>query len=182
MFNRYKIQILTLLILIFASQMLHAKEILSLEINHNWNNLTEEEYIANRVACDYKIQQHKWSKNLWPKENKKPKPDFSEVVDLDSIYQKVYVSLKMQFLLSDRFNLDITAPMLQHDLDRMAANTKDANGLRQLFQLFDNSPQTITQCVSLPYLVQKKLTNTYNWSNVVHADTKTLAENELKIF
>ena len=108
MFNRYKIQILTLLILIFASQMLHAKEILSLEINHNWNNLTEEEYIANRVACDYKIQQHKWSKNLWPKENKKPKPDFSEVVDLDSIYQKVYVSLKMQFLLSDRFNLDIT--------------------------------------------------------------------------
>jgi len=172
-----------LLLIIFFSFSISAQtSVENISINPNWSDLTEQQYIDNLAVCEYKMQEYKWSKNIWPKENKKPKPAFSEVADLDNIATRVHNRLKMQWILSDKFNIDITEAMLQHNLNRMAQNTKDPKGLKELFQLFDNNPQTIAECISLPYLIQDKTANSFNWHNEIHAQTKELAETELKIF
>lgn len=173
-----KLSSLFILVLIGLSNSAEAIKPLSLD----WDNLTQEKYVNNLTSCEYKIQEFKWSKSLWPKENKKSKPSFGEVVNLESIAQKINNRLKMQWLLSDKFNIDITPAMLQHDLNRMANNTKDPDGLEELFQLFENNPQTIAQCVSLPYIIQKKTVNSFNWHNKIHSETKSLAETELGIY
>ena len=151
-------------------------------INHNWSELTQEQYVDNLVKCKITLDELKWSYNLWPKENKSPKPLFSEVVDIDEIRQSVLENLKMEAVLAKRFNFEITPVMLQHDLDRMAKNTKDPKRLKELFAVLNNNPITIAQCVSRPYLVQKKTANSYNWHNEIHSETKALAEAEIGIF
>ncbi|KAA3638103.1 MAG: hypothetical protein DWP95_13315 [Proteobacteria bacterium] len=151
-------------------------------INPNWSELSQAEYVENLVACELKLQAHKWSKNVWPDNNKKAKPKFSEVVDVDQVWGQVIDNLTMQTILADYFNTSITDQMLQHDLDRMAKNTQDAKGLKALFALFDHNPNTIAQCVSRPYLVKQKMQNNYNFNSEIHANTKTLAQTELKAY
>src|SRR5690606_10865488 len=116
---------------------------------------------------------------VWPETNSKPKPDFSEVVDVDKVWQQVIDNLTLQSILAENFNTTINDEMLQHDLDRMASNSKDAKGLKALFNLFDNNPQTIAQCISRPYLVKQKTQNNFNFNVEIHAKTKALAEVEL---
>lgn len=151
-------------------------------INHNWSELTQEQYVDNLVECKITLDELKWSYNLWPKENKSPKPLFSEVVDIDEIRQSVLENLKMEAILAKRFNFEITPAMLQHDLDRMVKNTKDPKRLKELFAVLNNNPMTIAQCVSRPYLVQKKTANSFNWHKEIHAETKALAESEIEIY
>ena len=151
-------------------------------IHANWTKLSSAEYVDNLVACDLRLQEYKWSKNIWPKENKSPKPAFSEVVDVNTTRQKVHEILKMQSILADRFNIIITDKMLQHDLDRMASSTKNAKELRSLFALFNNNPNTVAQCISRPYLVIQKTQNNYNYNSEIHAGTNLLAEAELQTY
>src|SRR5690606_36338129 len=148
-------------------------------INPNWSELSQLEYVDNLVACELALQEHKWSLNVWPEANNKPKPDFSEMVDVDKVWQQVFENLTMQTILADRFNTTISDEMLQHDLNRMASNTKDAKGLTALFELLDNNPQTIAQCISRPYLVKQKTENNYQFNEEIHAETKALAKKEL---
>src|SRR5690554_5443407 len=151
-------------------------------INPNWSNLSQVEYVDNLVACELALQAHKWSLNVWPEANSKPKPDFSEVVDVDKVWEQVLDNLKMQSILADRFNTSISHEMLQHDLDRMTSNTQDAKGLKALFKLFDNNPDSIAQCISRPYLVKQKTLNNYNFNSEIHAETKALAQTELDAY
>ena len=37
------------------------------------DNISDAQYIENLVACELTIQEFKWSKSLWPKQNKTPK-------------------------------------------------------------------------------------------------------------
>jgi hypothetical protein len=71
------------------------------EINHNWSKLTQSQYIDNLVACELKLQAHKWSLNIWPKANKSPKPKFNQVVEFDEVREQVLDVLKMQSVLAD---------------------------------------------------------------------------------
>ena len=66
----------------------------------NWSNLTQEQYINNLMACEFKIQEFEWSKNIWPKENKLPKPTFITVVEVDKIREQVMDNLYKQNILS----------------------------------------------------------------------------------
>ncbi|GAA4817396.1 hypothetical protein GCM10011365_13050 [Marinicella pacifica] len=151
-------------------------------INHNWSELSQDEYIDNLVACELKLQEHKWSKNIWPKENKAPKPAFSEMVDVGEVREKVLNRLYKQTILSEQFHIDINHEMLQYDINRMARNSKDPQSLKAVFSLLDNQPATIAECVSRPYLINNKLHNSFNQHNEIHAETKTLAEYELEIY
>jgi N-acetylneuraminic acid mutarotase len=150
--------------------------------SYDWSNVSQQQYIDNLVACQTQLQAYKWSKNIWPESNKKPKPAFSEMVDVDQIRQKVLDNLYKQNILSTTFNIDINHAMLQHDIDRMARNTKDAKGLKAMFALFDNDPTTIAQCISRPYLVDKKTENSFNQHNIIHQEIKEKAEQELSAY
>ncbi|MFK8012739.1 MAG: hypothetical protein AB8B80_11900, partial [Marinicellaceae bacterium] len=125
------------------------------------------------------LDELQWSKNIWPKDSKKPKPNYTEIKNIEKIRQSVHKSLKMQQLLLDEFNFEISADMLQSDMNRMASNSKDTNHLRQMFAVLDNHPNTIAQCISRPYLVEKNFTKYYNSNKNIHAHTKSNAQLEL---
>ena len=101
------------------------------------------------------------------------------MADQFNALQSVDNSLKMQAVLFDLFNVEITHRMLQNDLNRMAVHTKNATRLNNLFDLLDNNPKTIAECVSRPYLVKKTLENQYNYSQEIHAQVKLIAQNDL---
>ncbi len=66
------------------------------KFNHNWSELSQVQYVDNLVACELKLQEYKWSKNIWPEANSKAKPNFSEVLDIDKVWEQVLENLKMQ--------------------------------------------------------------------------------------
>lgn len=145
----------------------------------SWEDLTQEQYIDNLVRCKTKLDELKWTYNLWPKENKTPKPTFSEIVNPELIRYSILENLKMEAVLLDTFNFEVTPEMLQHDLDRMASNTKDPKRLKELFAVLNNDSMSIVQCVSKPYLVLNKLGSQYSFNNTVHTKIKFKAINEL---
>ncbi len=150
--------------------------------NPDWSTLSQKQYFDKLVECKTTLDELKWSYNLWPKENKTPKPLFADVVDKEKIRQSVQDNLKMQAVLLDYFNFEITLAMLQHDMNRMARNTKDAKRLQEMFSVLDNDPTTIAECVSRPYLVKMKLADQYNYSNQIHAQVKATAQADLDYY
>ena len=160
-------KISTFLISIFISCHIYAgSQIRPLSLS--WEDLTQEQYIDNLVRCKTKLDELKWTYNLWPKENKTPKPTFSEIVNPELIRYSILENLKMEAVLLDTFNFEVTPEMLQHDLDRMASNTKDPKRLKELFAVLNNDSMSIVQCVSKPYLVLNKLGSQYSFNNTVH--------------
>lgn len=149
-------------------------------LNLNWINLTDEQCIDNLVACELRIQEFKWSKNIWPKENKNTKPTFSEIADIDVTRKKVIEVLRKQAVLEERFNLKISQEMLQYELGRMARGTRDPIRLKKLFELLNNNATTISECISRPYFVQSKLNNQFSNNSKIHKKVKSKATSELK--
>lgn len=178
--NKSALYLLVLILILFSNQ--SSSKVTIKPLSLAWIDLSQEQYIDNLVKCKSKLNELKWSYNLWPKENKSPKPLFSEVVDIDKIRQSVHKNLKMETVLAKRFNFSITPAMMQHDLDRMARQTKDAKRLKELFSVLNNDPKTIAQCVSRPYLVQKKLDNQFNYNKLIHAEVKQKAQAELDTY
>jgi N-acetylneuraminic acid mutarotase len=144
-----------------------------------WSGLSKEQYVDKLVECKTAIDELNWSHSLWPKENKSPKPLFKDMVDKQELLNSINNRLKMQAVLFDKFNIEITPTMLQNDLNRMAVNTKNAKRLKQLFSLLGNNPKTITECVSKPFLVKKTFEHHYNYSKDIHAEIRSIAENDL---
>jgi len=73
--------------------------------NQKWSNLTQDKYLTNRIACETKIKEHKWSYNIWPKENKNPKLIFKDVIDLNNIHQSVTGNQYKESLLAGNFGI-----------------------------------------------------------------------------
>ncbi len=144
-----------------------------------WSDYSQEKYVEKLVNCQLAIQEYKWSKNIWPEANQEPKPAFNEVADVEANYSQVLDGLKKQAVLVDKFNITITDVMLQQDLYRMARNSLDGKGLKKLFAVLDDDPETIARCLSQPYLVSKIFNKNYYWNSEIHQPTKTKAENEL---
>lgn len=146
---------------------------------YQWEGLTDDVYFEQLVACQTALKRHEWSKTLWPESNKVPKPDFAEVVSDQELRQMVAASLYKQAILAERFNTVITRDWLQHDLQRMARDTQDADALHEIFALFDHDAVTIAQCVSRPHLIESKLRMAYDSASDLHQTTLALAHNEL---
>lgn len=146
----------------------------------SWIDVSKQEYLENRLACELKIQEYKWSKNKWPQENPSPKPSFGEVKNRALVMQQIKDNLKMEKVLSSTFNIEISVDMLNHDLKRMVNQSQDIEGLKHLFSLLNNNPRTIVECISRPYLVSQKVTHNYAWYQPIHQTLKTQAENQLE--
>lgn len=146
---------------------------------YQWENITQQQYINNLIACNEEIKRYEWSKTIWPTTNSEPKPSFDEIIFPENIRQEVIDNLNKQDILAEYFNTRITTDLLQYDLNRMANNSKDPKALKEIYALFDNNPVTIAHCLSRPYLVETKLNNSFYWSSDIHKKTKLLVQNEL---
>lgn len=149
---------------------------------YKWSNISQQQYTDNLVDCELQLQKHKWSKYNAQKNNKAPRRPFNKTHSMDTISQQVHEKLKMQAVLHDQFNTTITDQMLQNDINRMAQSTKDAEGLKALFKLFDNDMNTVAQCISRPYLVRQKTQSNFDFNSVIHQDTKRRAQNQLEAY
>lgn len=177
-FSMSRFIVIILLLLAFKTQAEEHSSGLSLK----WNNISQQQFIDNLVVCETSIQSFKWDNQIWPKTNNQPKPSFASIIQRAEIRQKILNNLKKQAILTSDFNLDITSAMVQHDLNRMAQSSRSPQKLNQLFKLLGNDPQTIAQCISRPYLVKKKFSHIYNHNNEIHADVRSLAQQELKAY
>ena len=123
----------------------------------NWSKLSENQYQQNRIACQTKIEDLRWSQNTWPKDNKKAKPTRPEIISDEYIANKVKKSIQMEVALFELSGISINQKMLQADLDRMIKNTKQPEKLKSLFEALNNNPNTIAECISRPYLVTSEM-------------------------
>lgn len=137
--------------------------------------------IEDRTACQIALEDLRWSYVTWPKENAEPKPDRSSQLSDEQIRAKVEDSLRMESALKEHYGLEITAPMLQAELDRMAASTRDPKRLQELFDALDNDARHIAECVARPNLVRSKLQSHFAWDQRIHGDKRRHAENGLKL-
>ena len=144
----------------------------------NWQNTSQ--YIGNQLACQSILADIEWSHNLWPKANKALKPAREEVIKDEDILDRVEKYLLMESVLKLQFNQYITDSMLQQEINRIAATTRDAKRLRQLFNALGNDATTIAECIARNSLVKKKLYSAYQWNNEIHANTQKNAQLELK--
>ena len=174
--------ILTSLIFILPN-ILYANSI-STKINKtfDWVDISQDQYIDNLTNCQLQIKKFNWDKTIWPKENKDIKPPFNEVNQYENIREQVLNSLKSQYILENKYGVTITANMLQADINRMINNSKDAIGLKQLFSLLNNNPDTIAQCISRPYLVKTKILQRFNWDDEIHSEKQINAQTEWQDF
>src|SRR2546427_6654612 len=93
-----------------------------------------------RVQAQRAIEEVYWRHRIWPKENPRPKPPLSAVMPDAAIRAKVEDYLKKSNALEILWGCPITSEQLQAEIDRMVANTRDSQMLRELFDALGNNP------------------------------------------
>ena len=73
--------------------------------------------------------------------------------------KKVADYLRKSQALEDHWQRPITAEQLQAEMDRMAANTKQPEVLRELFEALGNDPFVIAECLARPIVAERLLTS-----------------------
>jgi len=132
------------------------------------------------MSCYETVIDFKWSNQLWPKQNKQPKPTRSNVVNDFDLKLIIANDLAMSKALKYRYNEEISEEHLQADLNRMARNSKDPKKLIKLFNALHNDPVAVANCVSKPYLVKKQLRSQFEWDKSIHDELKNTVLTAIK--
>ena len=114
---------------------------------------------AERVTYQRAIEDVYWRHRIWPKERRDPKPPLDSVMSQAQVEKKVADYLRKSQALEDYWQRPITAEQLQAEMDRMAANTKQPEVLRELFEALGNDPFVIAECLARPIAAERLLTN-----------------------
>ena len=78
----------------------------------------------DRMECQRAIEKVYWNHQIWPKQNKEPKPSFEAIMTAEMIRAKVEQALQRSNALSIYWNKPITGEQLQNEINRMASNTR----------------------------------------------------------
>ncbi len=112
--------------------------------------------LEQRVSCQMVIENIRWSHRIWPAENKSAKPALSAILSDTEIHSHVEDNLRMEIALQELYGISIDNPMLQAELDRMAAHTRAPKRLQELFAALGNDPVVLGECLARPILVRQK--------------------------
>jgi hypothetical protein len=114
--------------------------------------------LADRVVYQRAIEDVYWRHRIWPKERPDPKPALDTVMSQAQLESKVAGYLHDSLVLEDDWQKPITANQLQAEMERMAQHTKQPDVLRELFEVLENDPFVIAECLARPVLAQRLLT------------------------
>ena len=137
---------------------------------------------AERVTYQRAIEDVYWRHRIWPEERADPKPPLDSVMPLAQVEKKVADYLRKSQALEDYWQRPIAAEQLQAEMDRMAANTKQPEVLRELFEALGNDPFVIAECLARPIAAERllarldaneKIDAESKQSWLAHAETKT---------
>ena len=126
---------------------------------------------AERVSYQRAIEDVYWRHRIWPEKRHDPKPPLDSVISRAQVEKKVADYLRKSQALEDDWQRPITADQLQAEMDRMAANTKQPEVLRELFEALENDPFVIAECLARPIVTERLLVR-------LDADEKIQAEPE----
>ena len=108
-----------------------------------------------RVAGMKAIERVYWNHRIWPAANQTRKPGLEAVLPDDVIRQHAQDVIERSVELEQRWDVRITSAMLQAEVERMARETRNPAMLRELFDVLDNDPQLIAECLARPILVDR---------------------------
>src|SRR5262245_49954481 len=141
---------------------------------------------AERVTYQRTIEEVYWRHRIWPAERPDPKPPLDARMSQTQLEKKVADYLRKSQALEDYWQRPITAEHLQAEMDCMAANTKQPEVLRELFEALGNDPFVIAECLARPIAADRllvrldaneKIDAESKQSWLARAETKTPATN-----
>jgi Tol biopolymer transport system component len=110
---------------------------------------------AERVTFQRAIEEVYWRHRIWPRENTDTKPSLAEVMPRAQLEKKVDNYLRKSQALEACSRQPLTAEQLQEEMERMARNTRQPAVLRELFDVLDNDPFVIAECLARPALAER---------------------------
>ena len=113
---------------------------------------------AERVTYQRAIEDVYWHHRIWPKDRRGPKPPLDSVMSQAQVEKNVADYLRKSQTLEDYWQRPITAEQLQAEMDRMAANTRQPEILRELFEALGSDPFIIAECLARPIAAERLLT------------------------
>ncbi|MEJ5166305.1 MAG: hypothetical protein WHV67_04685, partial [Thermoanaerobaculia bacterium] len=115
--------------------------------------------LNERIFYQKKIEEVFYKNRVWPKENKKPKPAFDEVINEEKIKEKVLNFLKKEQTLKTFFKKEIKTQDMEEELKRIMKNTKDPEMLKEIFSALKNNKYLIFECLIKPIMVERFFEN-----------------------
>src|SRR5216117_2577728 len=131
-----------------------------------------------RVSYQRAIEDVYWRHRIWPRsggERPDPKPSLDAVMTQAQIEKKVADYVRNSQALEDYWQRPITAEQLQAEMDRMAQHTKQAEVLRELFEVLGNDPFVIAECLARPTVAERLATGATLVAGVSPASPKLFA-------
>ena len=101
---------------------------------------------------------------------------FDEAVPRALLDRKVRAYLKESAALETYWKTPVTAEMLGRELERIAADTRMPDRLRQLYAALGNDPLLIQESLARPALVDRMARNFFAYDAVIHAPRRREAE------
>jgi N-acetylneuraminic acid mutarotase len=108
----------------------------------------------DRVAYQRLIEEIYWRHRTWPQEHVSSKPSLDTVMTQGQLERKVADYLRKSQALEECWQQPLTAEQLQAEMDRMAGHTKRPEVLRELFQVLENDPFVIAECLARPVVTE----------------------------
>ncbi len=159
------LRIAALLITLFAFNQAYAEK-------SQWHKLSNDDYIAQRVICQQEIEAFYQELRIQNLTKNTTKTSSNVNLKIQKLTDKVLKSVKMEQALIELYQVEITLDSLQEDLDRMIRRSQDTEHLKALFQLLNNDPNTIAECISRPYLVERNIRKYYQSHNQENTSLK----------
>jgi N-acetylneuraminic acid mutarotase len=112
---------------------------------------------ADRLACQTAVEEVYWQARIWPESNPGFKPALSEIASDAALAAMVEETLAHSVALERYWQAPITGEMLQAELERMAAASRQPAALRELYSALDNNPALMAECLARPLLAERLL-------------------------
>src|SRR5438552_668786 len=111
-----------------------------------------------RVAYQRAIEEVYWRHRIWPRgrgERPDPKPSLDAVMSQAQLEKKVEDYVSNSQALEAYWQKPIATDQLQSEMERMARDTKQPEVLRELFEVLENDPFVIAECLARPVLTER---------------------------
>ncbi len=135
--------------------------------------------LDDRVACQWSIEEVLWRHRLWPRENGGDKPPLGATVAPEVVRDKAEDGLRQSRALEELWGETIDGAALQTELDRMAAQTRQPEVLRELFAALGDDPHRVAECLVRPLLAGQRLGERDAWQEARHQAQRRRIEEEL---
>jgi N-acetylneuraminic acid mutarotase len=134
--------------------------------------------VADRVAYQRRVEEVYWQHRIVAPGQ--PRVAFTEAVPEAVIRTKVEDTLRKSTALAQLWQSPVTSEQLQAEMERMAANTRQPDVLRELFAALDNDPFVIAECLARPLLVERELQAWYARDERFHGPLRARVAAELQ--